>query len=79
MQALPGMQSLSVWQGQVHFWAATLQRWVRHCASTVQPGAKGFGVESAALVVTVVAGAGSAGDVARVGAAVGPPGACVGA
>jgi len=54
MQALPGMQSLSVWQGQAHFWAATLQRWVRQLASIVQGRAKGLGVESVALEAVAV-------------------------
>ena len=77
MHALPGMQSLSVWHGQAHFWAATLQRWVRQLASVVHGRASGFGVESGAPVTL---GEACAGDAASVGAGVVPspyPGACV--
>ncbi len=73
MHALPGVQSLSVWHGQAHFWAATLQRWVRQWASVVQGRASGFGVDNAAED----AASGGASGVA-VGVVPSPvPGACV--
>jgi len=43
MQALPGMQSLSLWHGHAHLPTATLQRWVKHCASVEHGKASGFG------------------------------------
>jgi hypothetical protein len=64
MQALPGMQSLSVWQGHAHLSAATLHRWVRQWASVVQGRASGLGVDSGA--------ADEAAEVACTGAAIGP-------
>jgi len=77
MQALPGMQSLSVWQGHAHLPAVTLQRWVRQWASIVHGRASGFGVDSAA---PAVAAGKTAGEVASTGLGVVPspyPGACV--
>lgn len=70
MHELPGMQSLSVWHGQAHFCAATLQRWVRQLASLVHGKASGLGVESGAPVT--LTGAACAGDAASVGACVVP-------
>ncbi len=71
MHALPGMQSLSVWHGQAHFWAATLQRWVRQLASTMQGRARGFGVDSA-LPGTRAVPVGTEGEAASTGVGVVP-------
>lgn len=61
MQAFPGMQSASLWQGQAHLPTLGLQRWVKHCASVWQGNAKGLGVDNvlggATGVATTAAGA----------------------
>jgi hypothetical protein len=43
MHCIPAAQSPGPWHGHEHFPAATLQRWVRHCASEVQGTPCGFG------------------------------------
>jgi hypothetical protein len=43
MQRLPGLQSVSDWQGQAHFPNCVLQRWVRQAASLAQASAIGEG------------------------------------
>ncbi|HET7541393.1 MAG TPA: hypothetical protein VFK05_16065, partial [Polyangiaceae bacterium] len=78
MQPLPGMQSLSVWHGQAHLPAGTLQRWVRQWASVVQGRASGFGVDSADDAAGAGASPGLVPFVAP-GDAVGPLGAGAGA
>jgi len=78
MHALPGMQSLSVWQGQAHFWAGTLQRCVTQLASTVQGRASGLGVDSGALGALGALDAGAACEVASPGLVPSPcPNVCV--
>ena len=82
MHALPGVQSLSVWHGHAHFWAATLQRWVRQWASTVQ--GRGFGVASAGVETPAAGVAANAGRRSVTGTGgwchrrAGAPGACAG-
>jgi hypothetical protein len=72
MQWLPGLQSLSVWQGHAHLPAAVLQRCVRQAASEAQGSAIGDGCESgpgAGVAAPVGAGCAAVGPGAGAGAA----------
>jgi hypothetical protein len=43
MHCMPAAQSTGPWHGHEHLPAATLHRWVRHCASELQGTPCGFG------------------------------------